>query len=917
MPEAPSIPKIAWLLPIVLALCALMVLPGGTFLASVGQAGPSAGAAPVHAGSLSDLATLSANPNGPVASPAASLLSGVPARLSSVPWIASLTHQGPSLAPLTSLPNLALLEHPVPVSNGTVDPFYTAQPAPLGVGDYGLGATPYSYNVSDIQGQLTLNAPPNVTDPASSGLIEPGGQADGYVGSYHEFGVQLNTVATNMSIPGSDEGFFWTQNVVNWNDTGIHFVSDTFNLTSATQNPFFIAPGTIYSACDLTTQAAIDKVLFNYGGVFQCVGGTVPITPASYPITIQLFNNASVNAQDRTQVVYGYRITEAGTGTVVTGVADRVVFNSPGAPGSAPANKPGFSIDGFAGAPSGLFRDAEIVIVGDIGGDNSVFRSINGSLSLWYTNSTHQAWQTTPSAYNFGGDTGETSTGIADYWTPSHTVSLNQGPSMLYGLWNADPWASVASGDIHVAGSITPNYGFVFVSNTHPVIDPLNGVARDNMSWLPTTNTGTFSTYLPPLGAPWTTQYWVEGFAAGFAEKHGPAITGQTTSYALNLKAAPSAPLNAPLYAFSNAQAVNLAKHVTGSSAVPLMFSNLVVNMNFTFEHVNDYAYATFEVFNLQNVSSAFDVNNTYQGMDAPTENFVIYDFPASGSTGVLSTPPAVIGPRAYATSAINIFEDNHVLVTNQTTAGDGYNLQVELWNDWYASVSQIVSVYGSSGVFVGDSSQTLVTDVSASLGSDAVTDIGSTGTVGAELSANGAGSAVASALSDAGAGFYSIAATNGASGVVSGEDYGAGAAYDSYYYLAGTNGLLVDGAYAINGSVAVNASLSTNVLVTDVWAWEDSYGVRTDGSHGVYVWHVSARDGSIGVYLWHSTRVYVADVFALGNSVGVWVGNSNSVQVEWVHAGYHSVGVIVVNSTHVRISHVTAKHSSIAIEVL
>ena len=555
--------------------------------------------------------------------------------------------------------------------------------------------------------------------------------------------------------------------------------------------------------------------------------------------------------------------------------------------------------------------------MGDIGGDNSVFRSINGSLSLWYTNSTHQAWQTTPSAYNFGGDTGETSTGIADYWTPSHTVSLNQGPSMLYGLWNADPWASVASGDIHVAGSITPNYGFVFVSNTHPVDRPSER-GRPGQHELAPNDEHRDVQHLPPAARRAVDDPVLgRGIRGGLRREARARDHRSTTSYALNLKAAPSAPLNAPLYAFSNAQAVNLAKHVTGSSAVPLMFSNLVVNMNFTFEHVNDYAYATFEVFNLQNVSSAFDVNNTYQGMDAPTENFVIYDFPASGSTGVLSTPPAVIGPRAYATSAINIFEDNHVLVTNQTTAGDGYNLQVELWNDWYASVSQIVSVYGSSGVFVGDSSQTLVTDVSASLGSDAVTDIGSTGTVGAELSANGAGSAVASALSDAGAGFYSIAATNGASGVVSGEDYGAGAAYDSYYYLAGTNGLLVDGAYAINGSVAVNASLSTNVLVTDVWAWEDSYGVRTDGSHGVYVWHVSARDGSIGVYLWHSTRVYVADVFALGNSVGVWVGNSNSVQVEWVHAGYHSVGVIVVNSTHVRISHVTAKHSSIAIEVL
>jgi hypothetical protein len=892
-----------------------MVLPGGTFLAATD-------AGSLH-GSLAAGPTAVAGAGLGVAehaapAPASSLYAGLSPSLAKVPWIASLSHQGPALAPLTSLPNLALLEHPVTAPNGTVNPFYTAQPAPLGVADYGLGATPYSYNVSHLQGEVTLNSAPNETDPASGELIEPGGQADGNVGSFHEFGVQLNTVATNMSIPGSDEGFFWTQNVVNWNDTGIHFVSDTFNLTSATQNPFYIAPGTIYSACDLSSQAAVDKVLTVYGGVFQCVGGTVPISAASYPITLQLFNNASVNKQDRTQVSYGYRITEAGTHTVVTGIADTVVFNSPGAPGTPPANTPGFSIDGFAGAPSGLFRDAEIVLVGDIGGDNTVFRSINGSASLWYTNSTKQAWRTVPSAYNFGGDTGETSTGIADYWTPSHTLSINEGPSMLYGLWNAAPWASVASGDIHLAGSISPNYGFVFVSNTHPVIDPLNGVARDNMSWLPTTNAGTFSTYLPPLGAPWTSQYYVEGFAAGFTEKHGPVVTGSTTTYALHLSAAAAgSSINAPLYAFSNAQAANLAMHVTGSSAVPYTFSNLVVNMNFTFEHVNDYAYATFEVLTMQGVTNAVNVNNTVQGMDSATENYVIYDFPAGPSTGILSTAPAVIGPRAYATSAISLFEGRNDRVTNQTTAGDGYNLQIDLWNDWNTTVSNVVSVYGSQGVFVGDSTFTLVRYVTASLGADGVTDIGSTGTVGLYITSDGPGSLVAETLSDSDATFEEFVAYNGASGVVAGVDYGASAAYDPYYYLPGTNGLLIYEGFAVNGSVAVNATLSTHVSAGWVYASEGSFGVRTDDAQAVTLYHISATDGSTAVYLWHSRGVVATVVFAHGHSVGVWVGDSSRIVIDGVDAQWYSVGVIVWNSTHVRISNVVAHHGSVAIEVL
>ncbi|HEV8049383.1 MAG TPA: thermopsin family protease, partial [Thermoplasmata archaeon] len=395
-------PKAALLLPIAVAVCALMVLPGGTYLAGL-QSSALHGSLEARGGSSLPTALV-----GPVATHS-TLPGPVPASLANVPWISALSHHDAKLRPLTSLPNFALLQHPA-TSSGTVNPLYVSQPAPLGLADYGLGATPYSYNVSRLMGQVTLAAPPNMTDPASVGVIEPGGAADGFVGSFNEFGVQLNTVATNMSIPGSDQGFFWTQNVIDWNDTGIHFVDDTFNLTSATQAPFVIEPGTIYSACH-TSGAGVSTILTVYGGVFQCVGGTVPISPASYPITVQLYNNATVNAQKRTQVSYGYRILEAGTGTLVTGISDIIVFNSPGAPSTPPANKPGFSIDAFSDAPAGLFRDAEMDLVGDIGGDNAVFRSISGSVELMYTNASHGGWASVPSAYNFGGDTGETSTG--------------------------------------------------------------------------------------------------------------------------------------------------------------------------------------------------------------------------------------------------------------------------------------------------------------------------------------------------------------------------------------------------------------------------------------------------------------------------------------------------------------------------
>jgi hypothetical protein len=878
--------KALWILPIVLVAAALMVLPGSTLLGAAAASSPGAavnvGAPALH----SNLSPLKAAPSSP-----SSLLSGLPARLSQVPWIRSLAGEGPSLRPLTSLPNLALLKHPVTTVASHVNPFYVAQPAPLGLTDYGLGATTYSYNTSHFMGQVTFQTAPNVTDPASDGVIEPGGAHDGYVGSFNEFGIQLNTVAENITIPGSNQGFFWTQNVVNWNDTGIHFVDDTFNLTSATQTPFYIASGTISEGCG-NSSAGVNVILFNYGGVFQCVGQTIPVSPAAYPVTIQLYNNATVNAENQSVVSYGYRIVESGLGKVYTGVSDMVVFNNPS--GTTPVNSPGFSVDGFQGAPAGLFRDSEIVLVGNIGGDNSVFRAVSGSIQLEYSNASSGGFQSVPSAYNWGGDTGETSTGIADYWTPSHTLEINQGPAMLYGLWNAAPYASVKSGDIHIAGSINPSYGFVFISNTPPALDPFGTNERANGSWLPTTAAGTFSTYLPPLGAPWTTKYYVQAFAAGYAERNGTAITGSTTSYNLFLKRAPGT-LNAPLYAFSNAQASWLAKVVTGSAAPPYDFNGLVVNMNLSFNHVNDYGYASFVVFMTQGVTNAITVNNTYQGDDSPTGNYFLIDYaPGGASTGILTPGPANTSSIPYFTSGINIFDGANDLVTNQVTAEDGYGLQVNFWKDSNAQAWDITSELGGFGVFVGDSTTSTVGDVAVSTGATGVTDIGSSGTTATTMSVVGNFSVGVDGLSSSGGTYTEIYATDGARGVVTGDDYGAGADNDAYYYLTGTVGATVSHISAISNATGANISLSRDTTVSWVSASAYSTGIFVDAAYWVTVSHVTAFDHSTGVHVNDATRVSIDRVSAREYSIGVFLDDVSNVKIAHVSAKDHSISVVI-----------------------
>jgi len=933
------------LLTLVIGIAVLMLLPAGSVL---GGATLSASRATVPSGldiamGSSDAAPASTtgvplSPTTPSTAP--SIYAGIPASLEKIPWIASLTHTGPQLGTLASVPNLELLKHPATVdAQGTINPFYVQQPAPLGITDNGLGATPYSYNTSHIMGEVTFNTPPNVTDPGSSDVIAPAGQHDGYVGSVYEFGIQLNTVATNISIPGSDQGFFWTQNVVNFNDTGIHFVDDTFNATSATQNPFYIAAGTIYTACGYQ-QPMITQVLKAYGGVFQCVGGTIPLSPASYPVTVQLYNNATINKDDRTVVSYGYRFIMHGTGLVYTGVASDVVFNNPAAPGTRPANPPGFSVDAFAPAPAGIFRDAEIDLVGDIGGDNSVFRSINGSMALEYSNRSAGGWQSVPSAYDFGTDTGETSTGIAETWTAGHTVNINQGPAMLYGLWNAVPYASVPSGAIHVSGAITPSYGFVFVSNTPPVLDPWNASLgeRDNTSWLPTTDAGTFSTYLPPTGSAWTSAYYVEAFADGYATAQGPTITATVSSYDLHLALSPGT-LDAPLYAFSNAQESALAAQVTGSASPPYTYSDLSVDMNLSFEHVNDYGYPTFVVFMAQGVTNPIIVDDVYQGEDSPAGNYAMTDYGYYFEEGLLESFPAFF-PAPYYTSGINIYGGAHDQVFDQTTAEDGYNLQLILWGDRDPKVWGITSIYGSSGVFLGETVNAQVWNVTSSWGATAVTDESTTATHGWNIVANGAdlGAIGVYALSSVDPRYDYVGAYNDAAGIVAGAWDNPDTGAIPYYWLPGTIGLAVTGLSAYNGSEGANISLSdgttisnlavwgsslgvifghsADIAVSDVAAWDLSIGVATLDSSYVSVTQLQVWDGSVGVIAVESTVLRVTHVVDRRNSVGVELIDSSWAFVKDVKAERQSVGVYLDGAKHVTLEHIHAYDDSIAVVV-
>ena len=780
---------------------------------------------------------------------------------------------------MASYPNLNLLGNAAASPAAYISPGYQSPPAPMGLADYGVGSSaPYAYNTTHFLATTILTTPPNVTNPSSEGVIDPTGASQGYVGSVYEFGLQLNTILTNVTIPGLTNGTFWTQNVLNVNDTGIHFVDDVFNFSYLSGASISTSGPTIASGCGSTD---VTPILEDYGGVYQCVGTTIPISAADYPLTIQLYNNASVNAQGMDQVTFGYQITSGAAGLLGAGISDTVVFNNPAAP-TPPVNPVAFEVNGYEGTPAfdtaghHLFYDSEIIFGGQIGGDNAMFRSMDGSLSLEYANTSTGPWQSIPAAYNFGSDTGETSAGIAGYWTANHVEEINQGPSFLYGLWNGLTRISVASGAIQFAGSVNPVYGFVFVSN----IDP--GTTYANLSWVPTTASGTFSTYLPPAIPAGGSAYYTAMFAAGFAEVTGSTFSTSQTGYAFPAPAT-STTILAPLYMQGNAQASSLAHNVTGrsiGSTAPYVFDGLAVTLPIPFTYVNDYDYPTFAIFQAEGLTSIpVYVNNTIEGPNTGTTIWYYTQDYVSG--GGWDSRPLNQYNLPYYTQQFNVFGSANARVTNEVLYGSAYygasgtnGGVVFFFLDSGAYASDITSYDLSYGVFNGLSTGTVVQNLTAAFGANGMDDVGSTGTVGSSIAAT----SYYSSSSYASLGVYALDSWSATYQWVNASDYaygyysGSPTLISPYYELSGSHGTSLSELNATSHATGVFDTVSTHDSFTNLSSYEGATAGMAIESLGISFTNVTAYEAA----------AVSVDYTAYTNMTGVTWTNSNS----WVTYG-------------------------------
>ena len=735
-----------WVLPIVFAVCALMLLPGGAIFGAPASAHPLSSGARDAASSAAPTALSGASPP---ARPAPSSTSNWNAEAAaSTPLSVGTTDSSQALASkLTQvasqpgtrsagtlselaaqiaagtvrpsdvyLPNLNELESPPSSPSQAIGVGYVSNPAPMGIGDFGLGVTPYVYNTSHVLGSLTLNSA-NATYPGAYDFIGPANMGD-YNSPYY-FGIQLNTVTNNISIPGNTNGAFWTQNVVTLNGGQISFIDNVWNFSSASGALY---PGTFYSYNGTPV----------YPSYYYDIGPTFKLT---FPVTIDLFNNASITGA-RDQVKFGYRIVDsAGT---FTGVYDTVVFNSP----AAPTNSPGFEVSGKYVTPLGLGYDSELDFGGPGGGSNAVFSNITGTETLEYSNATTAGWKTVPSAYDFGSDTGETAIGVAETYSTSGTVSLSTGPSLLYGMWNTPTYLRAASGSIELQGTLaTPDWGFAFVGD---------GTTYENQSYLPTNAEGGFLTYLPPVDTafPISGSYYVFFLADGYTRAD---VGFTTTSVGISATlTASTTTFTSPLYLNGNGQAQSAATILMGWTTGPFVFKGLELLNGVTsgsddalfYDHLNDWGYVSFNLFQATGVTDVINVTAMSQGYSDPLGyNYYLMDGPAFGS------PPTVLGIAPELTLSlpdygelIAFYSDASAQVYDQgllgyfagsvlsagTCPACYHNLNigggaVVAWNDPGFESNLTVAEDGSYGVYIADSPNPVVTDAISVYGANAV----------------------------------------------------------------------------------------------------------------------------------------------------------------------------------------------------
>jgi thermopsin len=439
-----------------------------------------------------------------------------------------------------------------------VSPVYGAAPAPMGVADIGLrdvagSLAGYYLNTSSAEGTVNFSS-------AEAVYLDGDGP--------DMFGVQLNSVLTNVTLFGNSSYQFWTQNFVSYTSSSgqLAFGDNIWNFSSPSGN---ISSNAIYAHGPNGTLLA--PVLY------LAVGPSITV---HYPFSLTFYLNATT-LEDRPALFFNYTVANSTWST--SGSYDYVIFNSSAATPVLPAPAAQFQIDGESYDPIGLLNDVELSLLGNDNGDTTTFTELNATATIATWNSTSNRYDPVPSAVNSGSDTGETSEGVASYYTGDSPVAhLALGPSFLQGLWNS----TNPAGERTVEAKVNPAPAIL-------MINPGSYRRASEAQWVPLSPSGTTNISLPNTG-----KYYLEFELSEYDSTDRTIPNGNsnaTTPLSVNLTFDPSAGIYTPMIAWGNSELAVFAASGNGTASNPyVLYDNEASNLNSEFAMWNDFQFPVF-----------------------------------------------------------------------------------------------------------------------------------------------------------------------------------------------------------------------------------------------------------------------------------------------------------------------------------
>ncbi len=263
-------------------------------------------------------------------------------------------------------------------SNEGINPYiyYSQEPAPMGIADYGLGPNeqPYAYETTQFLGIV-------------NGLILTHNSSLNQSADSMTFQLNVNFVFQN----GNNQYSYWIQDVANLNTSGgtnyIMFIDNIWNDSSfggSMYNTTVSGNGTVGNS---------GGTGFYYSWANQYLPGNDVILPGFYNIQFKVISY--LNNQGYPAVAFLYN---DGYGWITY---DNAVFKF----ANDLTSYPYFLVDGYNYEPDGRVYDAELILGGPGGGTQTYDVFSDLSLYLEYWNGFN--FQMVPNAYNFGSHTAE------------------------------------------------------------------------------------------------------------------------------------------------------------------------------------------------------------------------------------------------------------------------------------------------------------------------------------------------------------------------------------------------------------------------------------------------------------------------------------------------------------------------------